>query len=111
MSNPAPLIPGYRLGALLHRSAWHDIWRAEREADALPVILKTLHAEYPSRQQAAALEREFRILERLQIAPAVIRVHGLHAWDHGNAALVLESFGTSLAEWAAGQPVRRARSS
>lgn len=103
-----PLIPGFQLGALLHRSARHDIWEAARAADGKPVVIKTAGADYPSWHQAAAIEREFRILERLQAVPGVVRLHGLQRWGNANVALVLEKGGPSLAELMSLLPGRRA---
>ena len=92
------LIPGLRVGAAILRSGPASILRARRAGDGTSVVVKTLNAEYPGTQQAAALRREFQILERLQVVPAVIRVHGLVAYGNGNLAIVSEAFGDSLAE-------------
>lgn len=91
------LIPGLRIGAAILRSGSTSILRARRAGDGTSVVVKTLNAEYPGAQQAAALRREFQILERLQVVPAVIRVDGLVAYGNGNLAIVSEAFGDSLA--------------
>jgi predicted ATPase/class 3 adenylate cyclase len=101
------MIPGYRIGEAIFRSRTRAVWRAARESDGLPVIIKTIDAEYPSRRQVAVLRREFRILERLQQVPGVIRAYALQAWGNGNSALVLEPFGRSLALWTAQFPGHR----
>lgn len=101
------MIPGYRIGEAIFRSRTRAVWRAEREADGAPVVIKTVDAEYPSRQQVAVLRREFHILERLQGVDGVIRAYALEPWGNGNAALVLEPFGRSLGVWAAQFPGRR----
>lgn len=92
---------------MLHGSAQHHVWHAVRQHDAKAVIIKTLGDEYPGREPAARIEREFRILEQLQPVPGVVRVHGLHRWGQGNVALVLENFGTSLADMMDHLPDRR----
>src|SRR5256885_6944436 len=91
-------IAGYEIGAPLHRSQMRSIYGAERLADGLPVVIKTLNAEYPSRQNVAELRREFHIIQRLQPVESVIRVHALESYRNGNVAVVLEPFGRSLAE-------------
>ncbi len=101
------MIPGYRIGEAIFRSRTRSVWRAEREPDNLPVVIKTIDAEYPSREQVAVLRREYRILERLRQVPGVIRALELLPCGNGNAALVLESFGRSLAVWAAQFPGHR----
>jgi predicted ATPase/class 3 adenylate cyclase len=103
-----PPLLGYQLGALLHRSAQHDIWEATRDADGSPVVIKTVGDEYPSRQNVAAVEREFAILKRLQPVRGVVRALDLQPWGHGNAALILEASGASLAEWMVQQATPRA---
>lgn len=91
-------IPGYQIGERIHHSQTRSVYRALRVADGRPVIIKTLDAEYPGRQEVAALRREFHLLSRLQPIEPVIRVHALEPWGNGNVALVLEPFGHSLAE-------------
>ena len=72
----------------------------------MPVVIKTLNAEYPSKQNVAELRREFQIIQRLQPVEGVIRVHALESYGNGNAAIVLEPFGRSLAEQIAAQSHR-----
>ena len=91
-------IAGYEIGARIHQSFARSIYRAVRVADGVAVVIKTLDAEYPSRQSVAELRREFHIAERLQPAEGVIRVHGLEAHGNGSVAIVLEPFGRSLAQ-------------
>jgi predicted ATPase/class 3 adenylate cyclase len=91
-------IPGYQIGERIHQSQRRSVYRAVRVADDHPVIIKTLDAEYPGRQEVAELRREFHLLTRLQSIESVVRVHALEAWGNGNVALVLEPFGHSLSE-------------
>jgi predicted ATPase/class 3 adenylate cyclase len=91
-------IPGYQIGERIHQSQRRSVYRAVRLADERAVIIKTLDAEYPGRQEVAELRREFHLLTRLQSVESVIRVHALESWGNGNVALVLEPFGHSLAE-------------
>jgi predicted ATPase/class 3 adenylate cyclase/GAF domain-containing protein len=91
-------IPGYDINSVLHRSTTRSIYAALRLRDGLPVIIKTLNAEYPSRQSVAELRREFQIIHKLQPVENVIRAHALESYGNGNVGLVLERFGSSLAE-------------
>jgi serine/threonine protein kinase len=91
-------IAGYEVGAPVHRSHLRSVCAAVRLADGAPVVIKTLNAEYPSRQNVAELRREFHITQRLQPAEGVIRVHALESHGNGNVAIVLEPFGRSLAD-------------
>ncbi|MBO9649384.1 MAG: AAA family ATPase [Variovorax sp.] len=96
-------ISGYRIGERIHQSQRRAIYRAVRIADGHPVVIKTLDAEYPGRQEVAELRHEYSLLQRLQSIESVVRVHALEAWGNGNVALVLEPFGHSLADEAAAQ--------
>ncbi len=91
-------LSGYEIGPPIQQSRLRSVYRATRLADGLPVVIKTLNAEYPSKQDVAALRREFRILQLLQPSEGVIRAHALEAHGNGNVALVLEPFGRSLAD-------------
>ena len=97
---PAPVaglsIPGFEIRAVLHESAPRVIYRATR-ACGQEVVLKTLRADPPRRQDVAELRREFQILERLSV-PGDIRVHSLVAHGAGNLAIEMEGFGCSLAD-------------
>ncbi len=92
------MIPGYALAEPIRRSELRGIYRATRLADGLPVAIKTLEAEYPSRQLVAELRREFQILQKLQPIESVVRAHALEPYGNGNVAIVLEPFGRPLAE-------------
>jgi predicted ATPase/class 3 adenylate cyclase len=96
-------IPGYEIDAAIHRSRLRSVYRATRIVDGLPVVIKTLNAEYPSKQDVAVLRREFHIIGLLQPVEGVIGAHALEAHGNGNFALVLEPFGRSLADHIAAQ--------
>jgi predicted ATPase/class 3 adenylate cyclase len=98
MSDTMVAIAGYEIRVPVHRSHLRSIYSAIRVADDLPVMIKTLNAEYPSKHDVARLQREFKIIQRLQCIEGVIRVHALETYGNGNLALVLEPFGHSLAE-------------
>jgi len=99
-------IRGYKVDAAIHQSSTRSVYRATRLADGSPVVIKTLNAEYPAKQDTAALRREFQILQTLQPIEGVIRAHALEAHGNGNVALVLEPFGRSLADHIAAQDHR-----
>lgn len=102
-----PAIPGYDIGASIHRSRQRAIFAASRLSDGAPVVIKTLDVEYPTRQGVAALRREFQITERLQPIGDVVRVAALEHWGNGNIAIVLERFGHSLLDELDALPGRR----
>ena len=101
-----PTIPGYEIGATIHQSRLRSVYQAIRLSDDLPVVIKTLNAEYPSKQDVAGLRREFHIIQLLQPIESVIRAHAIESHGNGNVAIVLEPFGCSLAEQIAAQDHR-----
>ena len=66
------VLAGYEVGAPVHRSRLRSVYPAVRLADGVPVVLKTLNAEYPSKQHVAELRREFADLT-ITAAEKVIR--------------------------------------
>ena len=96
MRNDPVQIPGYRIEGRLHESRTHTTYRAVRDGGP-PVVIKTVTAEYPSRQEAAELRREFKIMQRLADVEQVIDVLALEPHGNGNVAIVMEGFGVSLA--------------
>ncbi len=91
-------IPGYAIGERIGGSGSSSVLRAVRRADGTPVVIKTLTDVYPRRQHVGQLRREFRLLDRLAAVRGVIDVLGLESYGHGNVAVVMESFGRSLAD-------------
>lgn len=87
----------YTLLDTLYRSPRTIVYRAQRRADRLPVVIKTVNGERPQLRDLAQLRREFYLARRLQL-PGVIQVLGLEAWGN-NLALIEEDFGgSSLAD-------------
>lgn len=86
-------IPGYLIpdpGAL-YESDTSVVYRAIREGDNLPVIIKMLNKEYPSIGEINRFSHEFKILRGFD-SEGIIRVHGLE--KHQNTrVMVLEDFG------------------
>ena len=109
-ASDGPRIPGYRIEGVMHRSRWRVVLAAQRLSDGAQVVLKTVDAEYPTRQQLAELRREHAILQRLQPVEGVIRVLGLEPHGQGNQALVTERFGRSLAQRLADRAAQAGRS-
>ncbi len=88
-----PSVPGYTVTTELHRGGKSVVWRAIRERDQVPVIVKTFLDEYPSPLQTAGLRREFELLHGLGI-PGVPEAYELEA-HRDRVALVLADIGGS----------------
>ncbi|MFL5350954.1 MAG: AAA family ATPase [Hyalangium sp.] len=65
-------IIGYELQAQIHRSARTLVYRARRESDGLPVVLKLMAEEYPSFEDATRFKREYEIGRRVSGEGAVV---------------------------------------
>ncbi len=85
------LIPGYQVVQELHRGKKRVIYRARREHDNKPVIVKTLLDDFPEAVDIAGVKREHEILQHLQI-DGIARLYGLER-QHNRLALILEDIG------------------
>ncbi|RMF62735.1 MAG: serine/threonine-protein kinase PknK, partial [Cyanobacteria bacterium J069] len=86
------VIAGYEVLTQLHMSSRSVVYRAERELDRVPVILKATQSEYPSLEELARFRLEYEILNRLSAVDGISRVYGLEPHQSG-VVLVLEDFG------------------
>jgi diguanylate cyclase (GGDEF)-like protein len=85
-------IPGYRILAKIYESAGSLVFRARREDDELPVILKVLKERYPTPQEIIRYRQEYRITRSLEGLSAVIGVYGLEKYQN-SLVMILEDFG------------------
>ncbi len=90
-------IPGFDLSEVINQSGSRVIYRALREADGETVVLKTLLAKYPAKEDIAQLRREFQIAARLRF-DGIINVYSLVPYGFSNLAIEMEPFGISLAD-------------
>ena len=88
---PGVTVPGYFVDALIFDGDPTRIYRAKRESDGLPVMLKTLDEEQIASDAGACLRHEFEIAKRFQ-APSVIQVYGLETYRN-TPVIVMEDFG------------------
>jgi predicted ATPase/serine phosphatase RsbU (regulator of sigma subunit) len=84
-------LPGYEALETLHRGTKSAVFRARRQRDQLPVVIKATTPHDPSPSGALRLYREHEILNTIEI-PGVVRSYGMehHQDIH---ALILEDFG------------------
>jgi predicted ATPase/class 3 adenylate cyclase len=84
--------PGYRVIEGLGYTSSHATWRARRDRDGIPVVLKLPRAPQPTPLEVARLHHEVEISQTLP-AHAVVRALGVERWDDTRHALVLEDVG------------------
>ena len=83
-------LPDYHLGDLLFRGST-SVYRARRNHDGRPVVLKFLGAEYPSPEEIARFRHEFELTRKLSDT-GVIAAYDLLAY-RSSMVMVLEDFG------------------
>ncbi|WP_392532252.1 AAA family ATPase [Nostoc sp. C117] len=88
----------YRITEQLYTSFRTLVYRAIREDDQLPVIIKLLHQEYPTFSELLQFRNQYTIAKNLDL-PSVVRPYSLEPYCN-SYALVMEDFGgISLKEW------------
>jgi len=92
-------IPGYRDLLCIYESANSLIYRARRDQDDLPVILKILREDFISENERIRYRQEYKIGSWLSGRPGIIQTLG--TGEHGSTFfIVLEDFGAdSLKNW------------
>ncbi|MEG4940895.1 AAA family ATPase [Microcoleus sp. F4-D5] len=91
-------IPGIAIQKLLYESASSLVYRALREADRQPLILKLLKESYPTPQELLRYRTEYRITRELQEA-GVVRVYDLKKYQNSLVIFVEDFGGESLKIW------------
>ncbi|MBF2088891.1 MAG: AAA family ATPase [Synechococcales cyanobacterium K44_A2020_017] len=104
MGKAAHQLQGYVLTDTLHETDRTVVYRALRDRDTLPVVVKLLKPEYPSLREISRFRYEYGITQQLSL-DGVVKSYDL--LECGNRlALVLEDFGgRSLHPVAAGWPI------
>ncbi len=91
-------IPGIAVQTLLYESANSLVYRAIREADRQPLILKLLKESYPTPQELLRYRTEYRITQELKEA-GVVRVYDLQKYQNSLVMFVEDFGGESLKIW------------
>ncbi|MEG4129315.1 AAA family ATPase [Microcoleus sp. Pol1B3] len=91
-------IPGVAVVTLLYESANSLVYRAIREADKGPVILKLLKESYPTPQELVRYRTEYRITQELK-EPGVVQVYDLQKYQNSLVMFVEDFGGESLKVW------------
>ena len=94
---------GYQQVCLIYESDNSLIYRARREKNQTPVILKALKEDYPSSQEYIRYKQEYKITSHLKDVPGAIQTYGMEVHGH-RLMIVLEDFGAeSLKTWMEGR--------
>ncbi|MBD1810413.1 AAA family ATPase, partial [Microcoleus sp. FACHB-DQ6] len=91
-------IPGVTAQTLLYESANSLVYRAIREADKGPIILKLLKESYPTPQELVRYRTEYRITRELKEA-GVVQVYDLQKYQNSLVMFMEDFGGESLKIW------------
>ncbi|MBD2440270.1 ATP-binding sensor histidine kinase [Nostoc sp. FACHB-110] len=84
-------IPGYSISEQLYDGSRTLVYRAVREIDSTPVVIKLLKNAYPSFSELLLFRNQYTIGKNLT-SPLIIQTHSLEAL-HNGYMLVMEDFG------------------
>ncbi|MBN3906992.1 MAG: AAA family ATPase [Nostoc sp. NMS1] len=84
-------IAGYQIIEQLYSGSRTQVYRAERECDRQPVVIKLLKREYPSFSELVQFRNQYAIAKNLDIS-SIIKPYSLEP-HHNGYALVMEDFG------------------
>ncbi|QLE58572.1 ATP-binding sensor histidine kinase [Nostoc sp. TCL26-01] len=88
-------LSNYQIIELIDEGIKTSVYRAKRNQDGQPVVIKLLKTEYPDLKDIAAIKHEYELIKNLDI-PGVVRAYSLEKHNNG-CAIILEDFvGTSL---------------
>ncbi|WP_437945074.1 AAA family ATPase [Sorangium sp. So ce296] len=93
----------YAIIAVLHEGSDTLLYRAVREDDGLPVVLKVLRRDHADARALGRLRHEREVAAALS-TPAIAKVYALGSAG-GQAALILEDFGGRSLERLLGEPM------
>ncbi|MBE9207658.1 AAA family ATPase [Nostoc sp. LEGE 06077] len=95
-------IPGYHIREELYNGSRTLVYRAVRESDSVPVVIKLLKNPYPSFSELLLFRNQYTIGKNLN-SPLIIQTYSLEP-VHNGYMLVMEDFGgISLKEWRIGK--------
>ena len=97
MTSSQVSIPGYCINEQLYDGSRTLVYRAVRETDSLPVVIKLLKNPYPSFTELVQFRNQYTIAKNLNV-PEIIKTYDLEAYQNGYA-LVMEFGGISLNDY------------
>ena len=92
-------IPGYTVRGLFQTTNSSLLFRAKREADQRPVIVKTPRMERPGPRERARYLREYGLLQRLQGVPGILGALGCEVHQESPFLLLEDVGGQALSEF------------
>ncbi|HSF76201.1 MAG TPA: AAA family ATPase, partial [Microcoleus sp.] len=90
--------PGVEVKELIYESANSLVYRAFRQPDSLPVVLKVLKENYPTPQELARYRTEYKITQSLNLS-GCIKAYDLQPYQNTLVMFVEDFGGESLKIW------------
>jgi PAS domain S-box-containing protein len=95
---PIDKLLNYQISEQLYTGSRTLVYRAIREADQLPVVIKLLQQEYPTFNELLLFRNQYTIAKNIDL-PGIVRPYSLEPYRN-SYVLVMEDFGgISLRDW------------
>ncbi|MEH2062548.1 MAG: AAA family ATPase [Nostoc sp.] len=95
---PMDKLLNYRISEQLYAGSRTLVYRAIREGDLIPVVIKLLQQEYPTFNELLLFRNQYTIVKNIDL-PGIVRPYSLEPYRN-SYALVMEDFGgISLRDW------------
>ncbi|MEG4089072.1 AAA family ATPase [Microcoleus sp. K1-B6] len=91
-------LPGVEITELIYESANSLVYRAFRQPDSLPVVLKILKENYPTPQELARYRTEYKITQSLNLS-GCIKAYDLQPYQNTLVMFVEDFGGEALKIW------------
>ena len=91
-------MPGFEQFKEMVSSKPYNTFEAVNSESRRPVVLKTLAAKFPGKEELAKLQRETNLLKKLS-SDHIVKVLDVVRYGQGNMALVKEPFGIPLSDF------------
>ncbi len=78
---------GYKVTKEIYNSENSKVFRATRDSDNIPVVIKLLNREYPSAKELSAFIREYEIMNKVT-EEGIIRAYGLEKYNNSLAIIM-----------------------
>ncbi|BAY74650.1 multi-sensor signal transduction multi-kinase [Nostoc linckia NIES-25] len=97
-------IPGYDLSEKLYDGSRTVVYRAVREIDSLPVVIKLLKNPYPSFSELVQFRNQYTIAKNLNY-PGIIQTYSLEPYQNGYMLVMEDCGGISLKDYFANKNI------
>ncbi len=98
-------LPGYKITEVVQLGVKSIIYRAVRESDRSPAIVKTLNSEYPTIEQITRLRHEYKISSDLKLE-GIVKPQSLEKYKNSFALILEDCGGQSLRHYLAGKSIK-----